>query len=101
MEKVLSQQEIWEKLKRNRAILQKYGVNRLGLFGSYARGEQRPDSDIDFIVELAKPDFDSFMDLTFYLEGLLGHKIDLITPAGLNKYIEPFVKQDIKWHETR
>ena len=81
-------------------ILRKYGVNRLGLFGSYARGQQRPDSDIDFLVEFKKPDFDSFMELAFYLESLFGHKVDLITPAGLNKYIKPFVEQEIKWHET-
>ena len=54
-------------LKEHRDILKKYRVKRIGLFGSYVRGEQKRYSDIDFLVEFEKPTFDNFMDLVFSL----------------------------------
>ena len=70
-------------LKDHKDILEKYDVKRIGLFGSYVRGKQTPQSDIDFLVEFGKPSFDNFMDLAFYLEDLFGKKVDLLTPAGV------------------
>ncbi len=47
-----------------------FAVKRIGLFGSFARGEQKESSDIDILVEFEKPTFRNFMDLSFYLEDL-------------------------------
>jgi len=49
-----------------------------GLFGSFARGEQHLGSDIDFLVELSSPSFDSLAGLQVYLEKCLGHPVELI-----------------------
>jgi predicted nucleotidyltransferase len=54
------------------------GVRRIGLFGSYATDNARPDSDIDILVELEKPDFQLLMALQLYLEQHLGKTIDLL-----------------------
>ena len=64
-------------------IKERYSVRRIGVFGSYARGEQKATSDIDVLVEFEKPTFDNFMDLAFYLEELFGRKVDLLTPEGV------------------
>jgi len=87
-------------LKDHSEILQKYGVKRIGLFGSFVRGEQKKNSDIDFLVEFEKPVFENFMDLAFYLEELFGRKVELITNGSLSPYIQPYVEKEVKWYET-
>jgi len=67
-----------------------FGVKRIGLFGSFARGEQKESSDIDVLVEFEKPTFRNFMDLSFYLEDLFGRKVDLVTVKGLHPRIRPW-----------
>lgn len=54
------------------------GARRLGLFGSFVRGEERPDSDVDLLVELDRRTFDRYMDLKLRLEQLLGRPVDLV-----------------------
>ena len=73
--KNLTSKEIIKTLKENHAILKKYDVKKIGLFGSYAKGEQKKDSDIDFLVEFDvtafgkdfKGYFDCYMDLLFLM----------------------------------
>jgi len=67
-----------------------FGVKRIGLFVSFARGEQKESSDIDVLVEFEKPTFRNFMDLSFYLEDLFGRKVDLVTFKGLHPRIRPW-----------
>jgi len=67
----------------NRARLTALGVIELALFGSYARGDAGPQSDVDFIVELSDKSFDRYMDLKDLLEELLGRKIDLVLKSAI------------------
>ena len=98
--RMLTEKEILKTLREYNDILRKYGVKRIGLFGSYRRGEQKKDSDIDFLVEFEKADFDNFMDLAFYLEDLFDRKVELITNGSLSPYIQPYVEKEIKWYEA-
>lgn len=95
----LTKQEILRALRAHRDILKKYGVKRIGLFGSYVRGEQKEDSDIDFLVEFEQVDFDNFMDLAFFLEDYFGRKVELITNGSLSPYVQPYVEKEIEWYE--
>lgn len=71
-------------------IRERFGVTRLALFGSRARGDAKPDSDIDLLVEFkGHATFDSYMDLKFYLEELLRKPIDLVTTDGLRPKLAP------------
>lgn len=70
--------EILRTLEGNREAIRSYGVRRLGLFGSYARGESTEASDLDFVVEFEKKSFDAYMDLRAYLERLFDCKVDLV-----------------------
>jgi uncharacterized protein len=58
----------------------RFGVGKIGIFGSFARGEDRPDSDVDVLVVFRKgqKSFDHYMDCTLYLEDLFGRKVDLV-----------------------
>lgn len=69
----------------------RYGVRRIGLYGSYASGTQRADSDVDLVVELRKPEFDDLAGLHIYLEQALGCKVDI---RRLSKNIRtPFIQR--------
>ena len=61
-----------------------YGVKRLALFGSVARGEDRPESDVDILVEFDRQiGLFTFVSLQRYLEGLIGRTVDLAMPESL------------------
>lgn len=75
-------------------LIQKHGVTNLWIFGSHARGDFRPDSDLDLLVDFASPPgFDNFMGLKIDLEDRLGTKVDLHTrsscPERFMRRIEP------------
>ena len=72
-----------------------YSVVRIGLFGSVARGQADPDSDIDILVELAEPTFDHYMDLKFFLEDHLGRPVDLVLSESLKPRIAPLVQREV------
>jgi SOS regulatory protein LexA len=96
---ILSKDEIFRQLRAHQDTLDKYNVKRIGLFGSYARSEQTPASDIDFVVEFGEPDFDNFMNLNYFLDDLFGKKVEILTPAGLSPHIKHYIEKELIWHE--
>jgi uncharacterized protein len=94
--KKLALDEIIRKLKQNKNALKKYGVKKIGLFGSFVRGEQNKNSDIDFFVEFEEADFDNFMSLCFFLENLFNRKVEILTPAGVDSIRINYIKEEIK-----
>jgi uncharacterized protein len=77
------------------ALRREFGVRRMALFGSTARGEAREDSDIDLLVEFEDgPTFDSFMGLKLSLEDRLGRRVDLVTPGALKARLRPIVERE-------
>ena len=83
--------QIIDRLKHDKAFLHGVGVRRIGLFGSAVRGDDREDSDLDFVVEFEKASFDGYMDLKFHLEDLFLKKVDLV----LTHCIKPALRQRI------
>jgi predicted nucleotidyltransferase len=83
--------EIKEILQTERPYLaEKYGVTVVGVFGSYVRGEQGPDSDIDILIELERPPRISLLglvELEYYLSELLETKVDVAIKKNLRKRI--------------
>ena len=75
---------------------EKYGVSKIGLFGSHSRREAKKDSDIDLLVEFERPiGFFKFIELEDYLTGKLGAKVELVTDDALKPLIRPRVMEDI------
>jgi hypothetical protein len=79
----LYRETILRTLEEHRSELQRLGVQRLGLFGSYLHGRPRAGSDVDLLVRFDRPSFDSYMDTKFLLEDLLGREVDLVTEQAL------------------
>jgi len=73
-----SREEIMRILAANSEAVRRFGVRRLGLFGSAARGEDSSSSDLDFVVEFERKSFDGYMDLKALLEELFGRRVDLV-----------------------
>ncbi|MCD6139859.1 MAG: nucleotidyltransferase family protein [Thermococcus sp.] len=79
-------------------LYKKFGVKRIGIFGSYSRGKQKETSDIDILVEFHRPiGFIKFIKLQEYLESLLGVKVDLVTKKALKKQIRKQILQEVKY----
>jgi uncharacterized protein len=91
--------DVLKMLQRNSARLNALGVKRIGLFGSFVRGEQRRASDIDFLVEFhrGKKTFDNFMNLSFFLEDLLQRKVEVITIEALSPYLGPHILNEVEY----
>lgn len=80
----MQRDEVLAILRLHRADLERRGVKSLALFGSTARGEARPDSDVDLLVEFASPvGFFEFYDLQRYLESVLRTSVDLGTAVSM------------------
>jgi predicted nucleotidyltransferase len=71
-------QEILNIIELHRDTMKKFGVRRLGLFGSHVRGEEKKSSDLDFLVDLVHHTFDAYMNLKAFLEDLFGVEVDLV-----------------------
>lgn len=94
---MISQKIIFEKLAQDRKELEKYGVDSLSLFGSFAKEEQGKKSDIDLLVKFKNPvGLFEFMELRDHLEDILGAPIDLVTEKSLHPYLrEKILKESI------
>jgi hypothetical protein len=87
-------------LRANRQKLLDLGVQRIGLFGSYARGEQQIDSDIDILVTMQRPSFDDYMDTKFFLEDAFGHQVDLVPENGVKEALRPTIMREVLYVEN-
>ncbi len=94
---ILSKEHIKQSLVDNRETLRKYGVKRIGLFGSYVRGTATAKSDIDFIVELERLTFRDYMGLALFLEDLFKRDVDLVTVTSIKPRLKPYIEKEIEY----
>ncbi len=80
---------------KRRELKRRFTVVRIGVFGSFARNEASPESDVDILVELAEPTFDHYMDLKFMLEDLLQRPVDLVMADTLKPRLKPIIEQEV------
>lgn len=66
-------------------LFQDYPLKSIAIFGSYSRGQQTPDSDLDIMVEFSAPIGIRFIDLADELEGIVGTKVDVVSKNGIKK----------------
>jgi len=96
---VLTKQDILTALYRNRTQIKALGVKSFGLFGSFVRGQQSQDSDVDLLVEFepGQKTFDHFIRLSFLLEDILQRRVELVTPEALSPYIGPHILNEVEY----
>jgi len=77
-------------------LKERFGVQDLAIFGSVARDEAGPDSDVDVLVTFeGRTGFRAFMGLQFELESLLGTRVDLVTPKAMKPTMRPRIERDL------
>jgi predicted nucleotidyltransferase len=93
----MNREGILEQLRRLRPeMVDRFAVERIGLFGSAARDALREDSDIDVLVAFrGRATLDAYFGLKSYLEEALGHPVDLVTERGLKPLARASVEQDL------
>jgi hypothetical protein len=96
---VMTKQDILNTLYESRIRLRTFGVRRLGLFGSFVRGEQAANSDIDLLVEFepGRKTFDAFMGISLFLEQILQRRVELVTVESLSPYLGPHILKEVEY----
>ena len=98
VKKVKTKNAIVRRIQKERERLAFLGVRSIGLFGSFARGDEASLSDVDILVEFIpeKHTFDNFMEVAFLLEKILGRKVELVTPEALSPHIGPHILRELE-----
>jgi predicted nucleotidyltransferase len=93
----MTTEQITKILRDEREYLRaEFGVEKIGLFGSYQKGTDRASSDIDLVIEFSRPIGFRFVELAEYLEALLGTPVDILTPEGVAGIRVPQVAAEIQ-----
>lgn len=97
--KRLTKEQIFVIVNENQAQLKKFGVKKIGVFGSFVRNEQNAESDLDLLVEFeqGKKSFRNFIGLAYYLEELFNMKVELVTTEGLSPYIGQYILKEVEY----
>ncbi len=84
--------------KHKKELEERFGLREIGIFGSYVRGNQLQDSDIDILVAIERPmGFIKFIKLENHLSQILGTKVDLVTKKALKPYIGRRILQEVHY----
>ena len=93
---MLTKDRIVELLREQHTYLaHEFGVGKIGLFGSFAKGLSSDSSDIDLVVEFESPIGLRFMELADYLESLFGRRVDILTPTGIQAIRQKTIAKSI------
>ena len=91
-------EEIEGVLREHKPILRKrFKVDKIGLFGSYARGEDTEQSDVDILVDFSQPVGWEFIDLKEYLEEIIGKRVDLATTGALKRRLKDIILKEVRY----
>jgi len=92
----MDMETLLRKIKAELPLLrERFGLKRLAVFGSVARGTASSESDVDILVDFDEPcGFDAFMDLKFHLEDLLGKRVDLVTSKALKSSMKSEIERE-------
>lgn len=93
----MDRQDVLDRLRENERALRARGVTHAALFGSVARGEQGPDSDIDIMVEIAPEapvGIYEYVGIVQFIEDLFPARVDVVERSSLKRYVRPQAERD-------
>lgn len=95
----MKKNDILKNIANHASDIQCFGVKKIGLFGSFLKGKNSKNSDVDIIVEFKKgcETFDNYFDLKFYLENLFKRHVDLVVHNTLKPAIKKRVINEVKY----
>jgi len=96
---IQTKESIFKIIQDNQHRIRKFGVRKMGLFGSFVRHEQDTQSDVDILVEF-EPDqktFDNFIQLSFLLEDALHRHVELVTTEALSPHIGHHILKEVEY----
>lgn len=97
---MLSKQTVQNRIKQNKEKLFHFGIDKIGLFGSYVKGEQKEESDIDIFISFQKEKetFNNFMGISYLLDEIFdGEKVEIVTKNGLSPYIGSKILEEVEY----
>jgi uncharacterized protein len=95
---MLTKDEILEKFNKDADFFRReYSVSKLGLFGSFVRGEATDKSDVDVLVSLSEPTFDHYMGFKFYLEKIFNRDVDLVMDGAVKPRLRPYIEREVEY----
>lgn len=96
---ITTKDEIIKNLQKHQQQLKEFGVNQVGLFGSFVTGKVKETSDLDIFVVFhpEQKTFQNFMELSFFLEDLFERKIDLVTPESLSPHFGSKILDEVEY----
>jgi predicted nucleotidyltransferase len=91
--------DLFTLLASHQLELEKFGVRRWGVFGSFVTGRHNDQSDVDILVEFepGTKSFDNFMRLAAFLEQQIGRRVELVTPESLSPHIGPHILREVEY----
>jgi len=97
--RITTKEELFSQLQLHHTTLRSYGVRQYGVFGSFVRNEPHETSDIDLLIEFksGQKTFNNFMNVAFFLEEILGRKVDILTKESLSPYIGPRILHEVEY----
>lgn len=99
---VTNTNDVLDLINAKKDEIARLGITKVGLFGSFSRGDQNPESDIDLLVEFDKnkKNFRNYMNFVKLTESLFGREVEVVTPESLSPYIAPHIIKEIKYVQT-
>jgi uncharacterized protein len=96
---VITKQDALARIAGCGGQLHRFGVQVIGVFGSFSRDQANEQSDVDILVEFdaKKKTFDNFIETCFLLEKVLGRKVELVTPESLSPYLKPYIMKELEY----
>jgi len=97
---MIKKTEILNKLRISKAELNKFGVIRIGLFGSVKREETNQESDVDILIDFnpEQETYENYINTCTFLESIFeGSKLDIVTEKGLSPFIGPYILKDVEY----
>ena len=95
-------QEIIKLLVGNKKLFRDLGAKRVGLLGSFARGDQTDKSDVDLLVDFlpGQKNYRNFLKLADLAEKLTGRKVEVLTPQSVSPHLAPYIEKDVEYVQT-
>jgi predicted nucleotidyltransferase len=96
---MLTTKMITKKINENMEHIKRFGVKKIGIFGSFVNNTQKEESDLDILVKFKKGQktFDNYMELKFFLEDLFKCKIDLVVFEAIKPDLKPYILGNVEY----